>query len=85
MQEEEVEEEIIELEVLSQKVPAQPQSREKDYTMYTVQKNDTLQKISQKFYGTTKKWMKLFEVNKEVLKSPDKVYPGITIKVPSSL
>ena len=26
---------------------------------YTVQKNDTLQKISKKFYGTTKKWMKI--------------------------
>jgi len=43
---------------------------------YTVGKNDTLQKISTKFYGTSKKWMKIYEANKDVLKGPNKVYPG---------
>lgn len=51
---------------------------------YTIQKNDTLQKISSKFYGTTKKWKLLYDYNKTVLKSPDKVYPGIRIKIPSN-
>lgn len=55
------------------------------YEKYTVQKGDTLQKISQKFYGTTKKWMKLYEANKDILKGPDKVYPGQTINIPSGL
>jgi len=50
---------------------------------YVVQKNDTLQKISQKFYGTTRKWMKIYEYNKDVLKSPDKVYPGMKLKIPN--
>lgn len=54
----------------------------KNYESYTVQKNDTLQKISQKFYGTTKKWKMLYDENRDVLKSPDKVYPGKTIKIP---
>lgn len=49
---------------------------------YVVQKNDTLQKISQKFYGTTRKWMQIYEYNKDVLKNPDKVYPGAKIKIP---
>lgn len=49
---------------------------------YKVQKGDTLQKISQKFYGTTKKWNKIYEANKEVLKGPDKIYPGQIIDVP---
>ncbi len=49
---------------------------------YTVQKNDTLQKISQKFYGTTKKWMRIFEANKGALSAPDKIYPGQVIQVP---
>ena len=49
---------------------------------YTIQKGDTLQKVSQKFYGTTKKWKFLYEVNKDVLKSADKVYPGARIKIP---
>jgi nucleoid-associated protein YgaU len=49
---------------------------------YKVQKGDTLQKISQKFYGTTKKWQKIYEANKDTLKGPDKLYPGRTINIP---
>lgn len=49
---------------------------------YTIQKGDTLQKISQKFYGTTKKWNKIFEANKDKLKAPNKIYPGQVIEVP---
>ncbi|MFA6129733.1 MAG: LysM peptidoglycan-binding domain-containing protein [Candidatus Omnitrophota bacterium] len=51
---------------------------------YTVGKNDTLQKISKKFYGTTKRWMKIYEANKDVLRSPDKLYAGQILKIPSS-
>lgn len=49
---------------------------------YTVQKGDTLQKIAQKFYGTTKKWNKLYKFNQDVLKSSDKIYPGQVINIP---
>lgn len=49
---------------------------------YTVEKNDTLQKISKKFYGTTKKWTKIYEANKDILKGPNKIYPGQTINIP---
>jgi nucleoid-associated protein YgaU len=48
---------------------------------YTVQSGDTLQKISQKLYGTTKKWHKLYLLNQDILKSPDKIHPGMIIKV----
>lgn len=49
---------------------------------YKVQKNDTLQKISMKFYGTTRKWKKIYEANSSVLKGPNKIYPGQTINIP---
>ncbi len=49
---------------------------------YTVQENDTLQKVSYKFYGTTREWNFLYEANKDVLKSPDKLYLGVEIKIP---
>jgi nucleoid-associated protein YgaU len=49
---------------------------------YTVEKNDTLQKISLKFYGTTKKWQKIYEANKDILKGPNKVYPGQVLNIP---
>ena len=50
---------------------------------YTVAKNDTLQKISMKFYGTTKKWMKLYEANKDILRGPDKLYAGQVLNIPA--
>lgn len=59
---------------------AAPENIEK----YTVQKGDTLQKISQKLYGTTKKWTKIFDLNKETLKAPNKIYPGQVINVPAA-
>lgn len=49
---------------------------------YTVEKNDTLQKISQKFYGTTKKWNKILKANEGVIKGPNKIYPGQVINIP---
>ncbi len=49
---------------------------------YTVRKGDTLQSISNKFYGTTKRWKEIYEVNQEILKSHDKIYPGQIIEIP---
>jgi len=54
------------------------------YQSYIVQKDDTLQKISFKFYGTTRKWKKIYEANKDIIKNPDRVYPGTEIKIPVS-
>lgn len=52
------------------------------FETYKVQKGDTLQKISQKHFNTTKKWYKIYEANKDVMKGPNKVYPGQTIRIP---
>jgi LysM repeat protein len=54
------------------------------FEKYTVVKNDTLQKISKKFYGTTKRWTKIYEANKDVLRGPDKLYVGQVLNIPSS-
>lgn len=54
------------------------------FTSYTVQKNDTLQKISMKFYGTSKKWYALYKENSNVLKGPDRLRPGQVIRIPKS-
>ncbi|MBI4578799.1 MAG: LysM peptidoglycan-binding domain-containing protein [Planctomycetes bacterium] len=50
---------------------------------YVVRKGDTLQKISQKFYGTTKNYMKIYNANKGVLKDgPNKLPVGTKIVIP---
>ncbi len=64
--------------------PAAGSVTKEELTNYKVQKGETLQKISQKLYGTTKKWKKLYNINKDLLKSPDKLRPGMTIRVPKA-
>lgn len=49
---------------------------------YTVVDNDTLEKVSQKVYGTTKKWKQIYEANSDKLKSPDRIYSGQVLKIP---
>jgi len=60
----------------------QEEVKEGAFEQYTVQKNDTLQKISQKFFGTTKKWTKIYDANKDTLKSPNSIRPGQVINIP---
>jgi len=67
---------------ISREEMSAPAAGEIKYTSYTIQPGDTLQKISMKFYGTTRKWKMLYNENKDVLKSPDKIRPGKTIKIP---
>jgi len=50
--------------------------------VYVVQKGDTLQKISEKFFGTTKKWKSIYDLNKQVLKSPDRIRAGQKLLIP---
>ncbi len=64
--------------------PAPVVETKEELTDYKVQKGETLQKISLKLYGTTKKWKKLFDLNKDMLKSPNKIRPGMVIKVPKA-
>lgn len=53
-----------------------------NFEKYKVINGDTLEKIARKFYGTTKKWVKIYEANKDKLKAPDKIYPGQIINIP---
>lgn len=49
---------------------------------YTVQKEDTLQKIAKKFYGSSRQWTRIYEANKSVMKAPDRIYPGQVLEIP---
>ncbi len=51
--------------------------------MYTVVKDDTLQKISKKVYGTFGKWTKIYDANKEKIKNPNFVKPGTVLVIPA--
>lgn len=49
----------------------------------TVQKGDTLSKISKDAYGDPNKYQKIFEANRPMLKHPDKIYPGQVLRIPA--
>lgn len=40
---------------------------------YLVQEGDTLQKISQKLYSTTRRWTELYLINQDLIPDPDRV------------
>ncbi|MBL7091858.1 MAG: LysM peptidoglycan-binding domain-containing protein [Candidatus Omnitrophica bacterium] len=68
---------------ISQILEARP-GKKTEMRTYKVRKGDTLQKISRRFYGTTKKWALLYKANKDELKSPDSVYPGQVLVIPEA-
>lgn len=49
---------------------------------YEVKPGDTLSKIAKQFYGDANKYSAIFEANKPMLKDPDEIYPGQTLRIP---
>lgn len=49
---------------------------------YTMKEGETLTKISLRFYGTKALWPYIVKHNQELIKNPDNVPSGITIKIP---
>lgn len=53
-----------------------------NFVDYKVEKNDTLQKISKKFYDSYSKWPRIYEANKAKIKNPDSISPGVVLRIP---
>jgi nucleoid-associated protein YgaU len=51
--------------------------------VYTVQSGDTLSKISQRYYGNSHDYMKIFNANKDKLDDPDKIQVGQELTIPN--
>ena len=76
-----------EAEAVSQAAQAQSEGRsvqpeEAGNRLYTIQSGDTLSAIAKQFYGDANKYMVIFEANREILKDPNKIYPGQAIRIP---
>ena len=58
-----------------------------EYSIYKVKYNKTPPKdclwiISKKFYNNGRKWKKIYNANKDVIKNPDYIFPGWKLKIP---
>ena len=49
---------------------------------YTVQAGDSLSKIAKREYGDASQWKRIHEANKDLIKNPDLIHPGQTLKLP---
>ena len=61
---------------------SKPLTSAASFIEYTVEKDDTLQKISKKFYNSYSKWPRIYDANRDVIKTPDRLKTGMIIKIP---
>jgi nucleoid-associated protein YgaU len=51
---------------------------------YEVKSGDSLSKIAKRVYGNASDWKKIYEANRDLLKDPDKIFPGQKLKIPAA-
>ena len=61
-----------------------PENRHGEEHMYTVEEGDTLSKISKQFYGEASLYLSIFEANRNILTDPNKIQPGMQLRIPTS-
>lgn len=54
------------------------------YTFYTVQPGDSLGYIAQKFYGDASLFPKIWEANRQIVSSPDRIRKGQRLVIPAA-
>ncbi|MDQ6612023.1 MAG: LysM peptidoglycan-binding domain-containing protein [Gemmatimonadota bacterium] len=59
-----------------------PEAAQQTAQTYTVVAGDSLSHIAKKHYGDASKWQAIFEANRDVIKNPDLIQPGWTLKLP---
>jgi len=55
------------------------------YETYEVKSGDSLSKIAKHYYGHGNAWKTIFEANTDILKDPNKIFPGQKLKIPKKL
>lgn len=49
---------------------------------HVVRKDETLQKISMKYYNTTRNWRRIYEANRDQIKDPNVISIGMKLRIP---
>jgi len=53
------------------------------FSEYQVKRGDTLSKIAQKLWGSSANYMDIYEANKDLLRNPNDLHVGMTLKIPT--
>lgn len=53
------------------------------FTEYQVKRGDTLSKIAQNLWGSSANYMDIYEANKDILRNPNDLHVGMTLKIPT--
>lgn len=53
------------------------------FAHHTVKSGESLSKISKQYYGSANKYNKIFEANRDKLKSADLIHPGDELVIPN--
>jgi nucleoid-associated protein YgaU len=59
-----------------------PAAAAKPQATYTVQPGDSLSKIAKEHLGNANAYMAIFNANRDILQDPDKIKPGMVLKLP---
>lgn len=60
------------------------ESEEPEPRVHTVEKGETLGRISEKYYDTQGKWKKILKANEDVISGPNALQPGMELVIPAS-
>jgi nucleoid-associated protein YgaU len=52
------------------------------HTTYLVKQGDTLEKIAVQVYGDARQWRRIYQANRDGLKSPNRIYAGQKLIIP---
>lgn len=64
------------------KPEAKPEKPEPKTRIYTVEAGDSLIKIADALYADKDRWRQIYELNRDQLKKPNLIQPGMKLKVP---
>jgi nucleoid-associated protein YgaU len=62
--------------------PSAPPAPVERVEYYDIKSGDTLSAIAKQYYGNASAYTKIFEANRELIKDPNKIYPGQKIRIP---
>ncbi len=58
-------------------------SSEPTPVLYTVRRGDTLSSIAKRELGDADRWPEIFDLNRDVIEDPDRIFPGQVLVLPS--